>query len=187
MQYDNAAGVAARKEHEELMDRLRFKWASGVAEELLQAPSVEQKLLIDIAIARAIRRKLGNTDFGVLRFWSNNTSAYIRLQVAGSVSAAFASERFEWVLYENHRQIECRADINPLDRFRKLLLRCCPRYREVCSRFPPETILQSNGHNLDLAFLECVHRYSCTVGKITLKERGFVAWPPDNNWVGFCA
>ena len=111
---------------------------------------------------------------------------YVRLQGTGTSIAAYASDKFELVLYDGKRQIASTVDLHPHDRFRRLLLKTCPRYRDACRKYPPETLFQVRGNNLDLCFLEVVWRYSHAVGEAALQHRCFLQWPPDDNWVGFC-
>lgn len=183
--------AAREKEIQESQQRavsLRAGWAAGLAMELLIPPPPAESTEINKGIAQAIRMKLGAKSVVKPEFWKPDTREAVRLQcgVFGT-NHVWASERFEWVLYGNRRQVDVAHDVCPVDRFRALLMKSLPRYREVCVRYSPETVLQTNGFNLDLAFLEAAWRYGHAVSPSVLGKRAFCKWPPDDSWgESFC-
>ena len=60
----------------------------------------------------------------------------------------------------------------------------CLRYEQVCgARWGTAVLLQTNGSNVDLAFLESVWRYSHAVGGVAvLGPKAFVELPPQDDW-----
>ena len=183
--------TAREKEQQESQQKAvswRAGWAAGLAMELLILPTPTESSCIQKGIVQSIRQKTGAKSAVKPEFWKPDTRGYVRLQcgVFGS-NHVWASERFEWVLYGNRRQVDVSHDVCPVDRFRALLLKALPRYREVCVRYSPETVLQTNGFNLDLAFLESAWRYTHAVSSSALGQRAFCKWPPDDSWgASFC-
>ena len=185
LQQLQAVEAEQRRKRQDVMNRLRMTWAAGLALEWSRSPTAARKLLWDHGIAASVRSGRGNVDCSKPVFWPADVTNYCRLRIDAN-RQAYASERFEFILYNNARQATVATEVSPLDRFRKLLSRVCPRYRDVCSRWQPETILQTNAYILDLAFLEAVWRYSHAVGSAALGRRCFRCWPPTDAWIGFC-
>ena len=92
----------------------------------------------------------------------------------------YGSEPFEWVMC-NFSKLTARSG-DAILWFSKFLRECCPKYMDLFdARFGPAVLVQSNGYNLDLAFLEGVWRYTHAVGKDWFPQ-GLYAWPPPDDW-----
>ena len=182
----------ARKETEkERESLLRTHYAAHLAEGLQRYlydadKGAGRSARLRTVVAKHIAKRRGEVRVGVPMFWGesnvglrNVTHVPHGKRRRGTQGAdVHASPSLSDLLFKSG----IIGGHEPKYAFKRLLQALCPMYFDLFHvRYGMETLLTDSRHNLDLAFVAAVWRYTHVVGKEQYRF-GVDAWPPPADW-----
>ena len=178
----------AEKERESL---LRTHYAAHLADGLQRYlndadKGADRRARLRTVAAKHIAKRRGEARVGVPPFWGESKEGlrnvthvpHCKRRRGTKVADLHASPSLCELLFKRG----IIGGHEPKFAFRKLVEALCPMYFDLFHvRYGLETLLTDSRHNLDLAFVAAVWRYTHVVGKEQYRF-GVDAWPPPADW-----